>query len=97
VLADAVLEAPKVGIELGRPFGGEAVDDPIAFAPSLDKSADPQVGQVLRDLHLALLQHCLKMADAQRSGIEEIEDSEPGPVAQALVDLDEFHVRRIYL
>jgi hypothetical protein len=37
------------------------------------------------------------MADAKGPGNEQIEDAEPGLVAQALVNLDEFQTGSIYL
>jgi len=54
VLPHAVLQAPQVGVKLGRPNFREPINDPISVAPRLHEPALAQVCQVLRNLHLAL-------------------------------------------
>jgi len=44
---------------------------------------------VLGDLHLGLSQDVLDVADAERAVTQEVEDAQPGRVAQAFVDFDE--------
>ena len=94
MLAHAVLEAPQVGIEFAGTFGGESIDDPIALALHFDQPACPQVGQVLRHLDLRLAQRRLEVAHAKRPRQEQMQDPQPRPVAQALVDLHQVHAKQ---
>jgi len=49
------------------------------------------VGEVLGDLHLRLDEDFLDVADAQSAAMEEVRDSQPVPVAEALVYLGQLH------
>jgi hypothetical protein len=51
----------------------------------------PEIGKVLGDFDLRLAEDFLEMADAQFTGLEQIEDAQARRVAQALVNPDEVH------
>ena len=55
----------------------------------------PQVGEMLGNLHLGLGEDLLDVADAQFAFMEQVQDAQPGLVAEALVDLGEFHRIRV--
>jgi hypothetical protein len=50
---------------------------------------------MFRDLYLWLVQQRLEMADAKRALAEQVENPQPGAIAEALVNLDEFHERTV--
>jgi hypothetical protein len=46
---------------------------------------------MLGNFRLGQIEHALKVTDAERPMRQEVDDPEPGCIAEALVDLDEFH------
>lgn len=93
--SDTVLKALEIGFEFPRRSGREAIDDPRTLTGGLDHFPLPEVGQVLRDLGLRELQDILKMADAQRTFRQQIDNSQADGLAEALIDLDQFHCDHI--
>ena len=51
----------------------------------------PQVGEMFGDLDLWLSENLLEMTDAQFALLQKIQDAQARRLAEALVDLDEFH------
>ena len=52
---------------------------------------------MLGNLRLRQIKHALEMADAERPVRQEVDDPEPGRIAEALVNLDEFHGGDIFV
>jgi hypothetical protein len=89
----AILETLEIGFQFGRKLGRQAVNYPSAAAGRLDHFPFPQVGKMLGHLCLRQFQNILKVADAERTIREQMNDAKPGCIAEALVNLDEFHER----
>ena len=70
---------------------GELVDAPVAVLLHFDQAVRLQVAQVLGDVDLRFLEHRLEMADAKGSLGEQVQDTEPGLVAKALVNFNQLH------
>ncbi len=93
VFAEAILEAGEVSGEDGRGGSREAVDDPVCLASGLDHAMAFKVAEVLGDFDLGLFKDLLDVANAKGPAEEEVEDAKAGAVAEALVEIDEFHGR----
>jgi hypothetical protein len=91
VLADTILEAREIGLKPRADPGREAVNHPVGFALRLNETMGFEIAEMLGDLHLGFAQQLLEVADTERTMTEQIENPEPGAVAEALVDLDQFH------
>jgi hypothetical protein len=91
LLAGAVLEAGEIGFQFRRGLGRQAVDHPVGLARGHDNAMAAQIGEVLGDFDLRFAQQLLKMADAQGAVAKQVEHPKPGPVAQALINLDKVH------
>jgi len=78
-------ECGERGLEQSGGFGRgghlEAIVHPLAFAACADEACAAQVGEVARDLGLALAQHIDEIADADLAVIDEIEQTETRGVA----------------
>jgi hypothetical protein len=99
IFGGAVLEAGEVGGEFAGAgfFGRERVDHPVGFAADFDELAGFQVAEVFGDFDLRLVENLLEVADAERAVLEEVEDAKAGEIAQAFVDFDEVHARKVLI
>jgi hypothetical protein len=91
VLDHAILQACKVSGELVRGIGRKPIDHPVGFLPGFDQAMSPKISQVLGDFHLRLSENLLKVANAEFTVAEQVQDSQTGQIAQTLVDFNEVH------
>ncbi len=92
----AVLKTLQVGFQFVRKTLWEAVNDPCSLAGRLHHLSLAEVGEMLGNLYLGELKDVLKMANAQRPVRQKMDDAKAVGVAEALVNLNEVHVRNIY-
>ena len=88
----AILQAAELQIELGGAPGGQAIDHPLFVAARLDQAMFAEISQMFGNGNLGKLKGVLKMADAERAAGEEMENAEARFVAQAAINLHEFHI-----
>lgn len=88
---DAILKAAELEIEFSRADLREAVDHPLLVAGGGDEFFAAEVSEMFGDGDLGKIQDVLKIADAERSLGEEMQDAQPGFVAEAFVDLEQIH------
>ena len=86
-----VLKAIQIGLEFDGRFGGKTIDHPGAVPRALDEAVLSQVSEVLGNLGLRKFKDLLKMANAQRSLGEQVNDSQPCRITETLVNLDQIH------
>ena len=91
IFVGAILQAGQIGGDFARRFLGQPVDHPIGLAIRLHQSAALQVGEMLGHFDLRLAEDRLQMAHAQRPLPEQVQDAQPGAVAETFVDADQFH------
>ena len=91
-LTGAVLQALQVFLQKRIRFLAYPVDHPLGAALRFHQATLPHEKKVLGNLHLLYLQDFHQMADAQRALPQQVEDSQPLPVAQAFVDGNYIHV-----
>ena len=91
----AVLEAAKLQIEfLGRLFG-QRIDHPLLVPVRCHQFVLSQVGKMLGNGDLRDLEHRLEMADAERPFGEQMEDAQPGFIAETTVNLDQWRIGHV--
>jgi len=96
VLLRAVLKAGEVRTERASWLFNQVVDPPIPFAANLHESVRLEVTEVLGDLHLALTEDLLQVTDTEGTPAEQMENPEARPIAQAFVNLNQFHRGNLY-
>ena len=69
----------------------QTIYPPIAFPARFHHFVRLEIAEVLRNLHLRFTQYVLEVADAQWTLRQQLQDTQPGGVAQAFVDPNEFH------
>ena len=69
-----------------KPFW-ERIDDPILFSRGPHHSPAPQVSKMFGNFHLRLIEDFLKMADAERRFVQQMQNTQPRPIAEALINL----------
>jgi hypothetical protein len=87
----AILKALQIGFEFEGRFGGKTIDHPGAVPRAFDEPVLSQVSEVLGNLGLRKFKDLLKMANAQRSVGEQVNDSQPCCITETLVNLDQIH------
>jgi len=88
---DAILQALEIAFQFRRRFTRQRINHPVLVALHLHHSAVAKVSEVLGNFRLRLAEDRLEMADAERRAGQQIQDPKPGPVAEALVDVNEIH------
>ena len=86
-------QAIEIGLHFRRthPFRRQRIDHPVALAPGGDQATGLEVAEVLGNFYLRLAQYLLEMTDAERPMQQQVEQTQPRLVTQALVNLHEFH------
>jgi hypothetical protein len=88
---DAILEAAQMSIErLGRLFR-KRVDHPVVVPARFDQAVFLHASEMLGYLGLGAVENFLEMADAKGALGQQVQDAQARLIAQALVDLNEFH------
>ena len=87
----AVLETLQVGFEFGGRFRWEPINHPRLVPRAFNQPALSQVSEVLRNLGLGKPQDLLKVANAQRSMGQQMKDSKPCRITEALVNANQLH------
>src|SRR3954470_25009500 len=95
MLVQAILQAGQVRLELTRRLRRQFIDHPITRPLDLDQPPRAEIGEMLRDLHLRLAQDLLKVADAERTLRERVQEPQPRAVTQAFVNLQQLHAESI--
>jgi hypothetical protein len=71
----AILQALQVTLQFGRAPRRERIDHPVSVPRRDHQSPSPEIGEVLRNLHLRLAQDVLKVANAEGRRAQEMENS----------------------
>lgn len=87
----AVLEALQICFEFRRTLRWKAVNHPVRVPSGLDHPVLSEIGELLGNLHLRDVQNLLEMTHAKWPVRQEMDDPQPRDVAEALIDLNEFH------
>jgi hypothetical protein len=85
------LQAREVPLQLTGRFADQSINPPVALATNLNKSMALKVTKVLGYFNLGLPENFLKMADAQRTLRQKMQDAQPGDITHALVNADQLH------
>ena len=85
---NAILKAAKLEVKFSRAPGREAVDHPLFVAGGGHELFAAKVSEMFGDSDLGKIQDILEIADTERGLGEEVQDAQPGFVAEAFVDLD---------
>ena len=88
---DAILQALEIAFQFRRRFTRQRINHPVLVALHLHHSAVAKVSEVLGNFRLRLAENRLEMTDTKRRLRKQIQDPKPGPVAEALVDVNEIH------
>src|SRR2546423_7604456 len=94
VRSQAILKTLQVCLQLRRTLLRQRVHHPVLIALYLHHGALAQIAEVLGNFHLRLAQDRLEMADAERRLRQQIQNPQPGAIAETLIDLDEVHRRQ---
>ncbi len=87
----AILQTFQVCLQLRGAVPRQRVNHPVTAALGLHQSARSEIGEMLGNLHLRFPEDFLEVADAERALGKEMEDPQPRPVAEALINLEEVH------
>lgn len=90
-LTGAILQAREVGPQLPRRSLHEPINAPVALPTCFYHPASLEIGEMLGDFYLRFAQNVLKVADAQGTADQQMQDPEAGGIAQTLIDPDELH------
>ena len=87
----AVLEAFEIFLQKRAARFGDSVNHPLRDTLALDQPQILHIPELFRNFHLIRSEDFHQMADAKRPVFQEIQDAEALLIAQALVDIDDFH------
>jgi hypothetical protein len=102
-LADAILQAGEVRVELMAAFIGQAIDHPIRTAFDLHHPVPLQIREVPGNFDLGFAENFLEVTDTERPVEKEMDNAQPRQVAETLVNTNKVHVsskhtgKRIYV
>src|SRR5882724_9317447 len=90
----AILQALQVRLQFRGAFLRQRIDHPVLVPLHLPHSAIAKISEVLGNFYLWLAQDRLEMADAQGRLRQQMENPQPRPVAETLIDLNQIHRRQ---
>jgi hypothetical protein len=88
---DAILKTGKVGVQFAAGAGWKGVDPPTVMAGAFHKALALKERKVFGNVHLSLSQKAFKMAHTKRPISQKVQDSQPGFIAEALVNSNQVH------
>lgn len=84
-------QAVQVGLDLRGQIGLQTVESSVLGLGTDDEAVVPEVGQVFGGFDLGEAEDGLEFADGQGSGVEQVNDAEPGFVSQTTIERGQLH------
>ena len=91
VCGRTVLEAFEISFQIRRGLGRKAIDSPCSVASALDHSLLTEIGEMLGNFGLRKAKDFLEVTDTKRTVCQQMDDSQPGGIAETLVNRDQLH------
>ena len=91
VSGSAVLETFEIGFQLQRGPRWKAINPPCSMASALDHSLFTEIGEMLGNFGLRKAKDLLKVTDTKRTACQQMDDPQPGGIAETLINRDQLH------
>ena len=86
-----VLEAFEISFQIRRGLGRKAINPPCSVASASDHSLLTEISEMLGNFGLRKAKDFLEVTDTKRTACQQMDDPQPGGIAETLVNRDQLH------